>query len=237
MPRYSINRSTNFIVEEESWSVIEYDHTSVPGVIYLSLTEGKINSIYDDVENNIADTDKLANYQLLVPAETQSFAIGDDLTENLKFTLTKNGVPINEPVNILTTNRAIAKKQKIGDEYHVIAVGEGETELVIQLQNYPTITQHINIQVGAPPSFSGYIEGNAKINLDRKAMYSLQGTEEISGTVTYSIDDENLAKIIEFTDTTCTVQANKKNILGSIVLTASYNGQEFTKTINIIPLW
>ena len=37
MPRWSIARSTNFIVEDESWSVVEYDHTSVPGIIYLSL--------------------------------------------------------------------------------------------------------------------------------------------------------------------------------------------------------
>ena len=64
MPRYPIDRSTNFIVENESWTTIEYDHTSVPGVIYLSLTENKINSIYDDVVNNIADTDELAHYEL-----------------------------------------------------------------------------------------------------------------------------------------------------------------------------
>jgi hypothetical protein len=62
MPRYPIDRATNFIVEEESWTVEEYDHTSVPGVIYLSLTESKINTIYDDVKNNIADLDKLAQY-------------------------------------------------------------------------------------------------------------------------------------------------------------------------------
>ena len=66
MPRYPITRSTNFIVEEESWSVIEYDHTSVPGTVYLSLTEGKINSIYDDVTNGIADTDRLANYAIAI---------------------------------------------------------------------------------------------------------------------------------------------------------------------------
>ena len=48
MPRYPIDRATNFIVEEESWTVVEYDHTSVPGVIYLSLTEGKVNPFYDD---------------------------------------------------------------------------------------------------------------------------------------------------------------------------------------------
>ncbi len=71
MPRYPINRSTNFIIEDESWSVIEYDHTSVPGTIYLSLTENKINMIYDDLVNKVADTDKLANYKLLVPSEPQ----------------------------------------------------------------------------------------------------------------------------------------------------------------------
>jgi hypothetical protein len=92
MPRYPIDRATNFIVEQESWTVVEYDHTSVPGVIYLSLTEGKINSIYDDVENNIADTDKIANYELSIPEEKQNFAIGDII--NPTFTLTKNGIPI-----------------------------------------------------------------------------------------------------------------------------------------------
>jgi len=67
MPRYSIDRATNFIVEEESWTVVEYDHTSVPGVIYLSLTENKINSIYDDIENNNADLDKKARYDIVLP--------------------------------------------------------------------------------------------------------------------------------------------------------------------------
>jgi len=67
MPRYPIARSTNFIIEDESWQVVEYDHTSVPGTIYLSLTENKINLIYDDTENNIADMDKLAKYSLALP--------------------------------------------------------------------------------------------------------------------------------------------------------------------------
>jgi hypothetical protein len=70
MPRREINRATNFIVEEESWQLIEYDHTSVPGTMYLSLTENKINSIYDDVENNIADLDKRARYSLVLPPTT-----------------------------------------------------------------------------------------------------------------------------------------------------------------------
>ena len=43
----------------------------MPGTIYLSLTENKINMIYDDLVNKVADTDKLANYKLLVPSEPQ----------------------------------------------------------------------------------------------------------------------------------------------------------------------
>ena len=35
----------------------------------------------------------------------------------------------------------------------------------------------------------------------------------------------------------CVIHANKKNKLGSIVLVATYNGVEYTKTIQIVPLW
>ena len=59
MPRYPIERSTNFIVENESWNTVEYDHTSVPGLIYVSLTENKINSIYDDSEENYKEKIRL----------------------------------------------------------------------------------------------------------------------------------------------------------------------------------
>jgi len=43
MPRVNIERGTNFIIEDEGWSLIELDWTSVPGIIYLSLTESKVN--------------------------------------------------------------------------------------------------------------------------------------------------------------------------------------------------
>ena len=52
MPTVSIMRETSFIIEKESWRVIEYDYTSVPGVMYLSVGEEKINTMYDDMNNN-----------------------------------------------------------------------------------------------------------------------------------------------------------------------------------------
>jgi hypothetical protein len=60
IPRREIDRGTNFIIEDEGWKLVEYDYTSVPGVMYLSLTESKINLIYDDLDIDLADTDKLA---------------------------------------------------------------------------------------------------------------------------------------------------------------------------------
>ena len=233
MPRYPIDRATNFIVEEESWTVVEYDHTSVPGVIYLSLTEGKINPFYDDLENNIADIDKLANYQLDMPLLTQIFHLGDHIEPI--FTLTKNGKPCNEEVELISDNKKIVRL--IDDD--LIAVGKGEVTIIAQLKNYPNIQQRMTIHVGEnedEQEFSAYIEGPDSIRLDRKAEYNLKGTSTI-GEVNYVLDNEAYAKIIINQGNQCVVHANANNKLGKIILTAIYNNQEFTKEIKIIPLW
>ena len=192
MPRYPINRSTNFIVEEESWNVIEYDHTSVPGVIYLSLTENKINTIYDDVENNLADTDKLAKYDLLIPEDTQTFSVNDIIAP--VFTVVKNGAPINEPYTLLTTNKAIVK-----DINGVLtAVGAGNVTIIVQLDNYPFIQKEINIAVvDTEMNFTAYIEGVNTIRLDREAIYNFVATNAYNDICnfmlfkTFSIDVAN----------------------------------------------
>ena len=231
MPRYPIERSTNFIVEDESWNVIEYDHTSVPGVIYLSLTENKVNLIYDDLTNNIADTDKIAQYDLSVPSETQIFAVGDII--NPVFTLTKNGVPVDLEVEYLPVNKSVARIVNT----QLTAVGNGTTDIIIQLKDYPQIQQKITIEVSNQEQiFSAYIEGADTIRLDRDSQYELKGTDEINGSVIYTIDT-SLATIKSITNNICTIHANDKNILGSFILTATYNNVSYTKTIKIIPLW
>ena len=232
LPRYPIDRATNFIVEDESWTVVEYDRSSVPGVIYLSLTESKVNMIYDDLDNDIADLDKLAIYNLSVPEVTQIFTVGE--TIDLTFTLMKNGVPSNEEVEFISTDKKIVKVI----DNKLKAVSEGEVEIIVQLKQYPTIQKTIMVQVGAEKNeFSAYIEGSNTLRLDRIGIYTLKGTEEITGEVTYSISDNTLAKIIEVKDNNCSVRANAKNKLGNIVISAVYNGNTYTKEISIVPLW
>ena len=232
MPRYPIDRATNFIVENESWSVVEYDHTSVPGIIYLSLTEGKINLIYDDTENNIADLDKLAYYQVVLPENEQIFAVGDVIAPTL--TIMKNGIPYKAEYNLLSTDKKIVKV--IDGELK--AVGTGTVDIIVQLKEYPNIQKTISITVSAAEQeFSAYIEGPDKIRLGRKGTYILVGTEAIDGQVIYGISNNSIAKIISVTNNSCEIQANEANILDSVILTATYDGKEYTKNISIIPLW
>lgn len=233
MPRFPINRSTNFIIEDESWNVIEYDHTSVPGTIYLSLTEGKINLIYDDTENNIADMDRLAKYELLVPETAQIFNLNDEIEPQL--TLVKNGVPINEPYDLISTNTALAKVI----DGKLKAIGVGEVEIIVQLKNYPSIKKSLMINISeGNKEFSAYIEGADTIKLNRKGCYKLLGTDEINGNVTFSIiDDYHCVNRYEVDNNECTIYANDRNILKPFTLCAEYNGNTYTKVINIIPLW
>lgn len=232
MPRYPIDRATNFIVEEESWTVVEYDHTSVPGIIYLSLTEDKINNIYDDIENDIADLDKLANYKIAVPEEMQTFQIGSEI--NINFTLMKNGIVIHEPVDFISNNKRVAKI--IDDK--LMAISAGEVEIGIQLKNYPDIKQNITIAVISEESnFSAYIEGNDTIRLDRLSEYTLKITGEVIGNINFTLDSTEYAKIVDVQGNKCIIRANSKNKLGSFVLQAEYNNIIYSKNISVIPLW
>lgn len=231
MPRYPITRATNFIVEAESWTVIEYDHTSVPGIIYLSLTESKVNTIYDDLEENIADTDKIAQYELLVPEEEQVFAVGEEI-EPL-FTVTKNGIPIEANVNLLSTNKIIAKLI----DGKLMARKAGEVAIIIQLVDNVKICKKITIKIVDEKEdiVLAYIDGPASIMLDRTKIYKLVGNTEFTDVI-FSLDS-NLAKIIKRDSNSCTIQANAKNELGSFILSATYNDKTYTKEIAIVPLW
>ena len=232
MPRYPIDRATNFIVEDESWTVVEYDHSSVPGVIYLSLTETKINLIYDDTNNDIADLDKLAVYELSVPDVVQTFLVNEPI--NLTFTLMKNGVPSKEEVEFISSDKKIAK---IVDG-QLTAIAEGTVDIIIQLKQYPTIQKTISIKVdSAKNEFSAYIEGSDTLRLDRVGSYILKGTEDISGEVIFSIDDTTLVKIMKVENNQCELRAISKNKLGKVILSANYNNVVYTKEISIIPLW
>ena len=247
MPRYPIARSTNFIIEDESWQVVEYDHTSVPGTIYLSLTENKINLIYDDTENNIADMDKLAKYSLALPESKQIFAVGSVIKPN--FTIMKNGKPYEtDQVVFLPADG----NTKVVDG-QLIAKVAGETTINVQLKDYPDIKMPMTITIGEDiQEFDAYIEGPDFIRLARKGDYVLKN---IAGDIVYptsctlALTDatRGFATIVENRNEddaieSWTIYANELNKItteatGKIKMVISYYDKEYTKDISIIPLW
>ena len=157
-------------------------------------------------------------------------------------TLTKNGTPITQPVQLASTNKAIADLVN----GQLMALAEGSVDIIITLQNYPAIYQKLTIQINTQQQeFSAYIEGPASIRLDRQEVYTLKGTSEIIGEVKFSINNTQLAWINNSSaknqqiDTTvsCVVRTNKKNKLQKFILSAEYNNNVYTKEISIIPLW
>lgn len=254
MPRREIERATNFIVEDESWAVIEYDHSSVPGTIYLSLTENKINRIYDDVPNKIADTDKRALYWLDLPEETQHFAIDINNPFVPVFTIMKNGMPYTpSEITYISSNQKVVKI--INGEIFAVDAGEADIEILFSEWNDIEPQSHLIIHVIVDENqtaFSLYIDGPDKIKLDREEKYYLRSIDnELLMAETFSIQayikdindqyefiDKNLASFIYDNEQQCyIIKANKKNLLGNILIEATVNNVTVQKEVSIIPLW
>ena len=231
MPKTKVARSTSFIIEDEAWYVVEYDWSSVPGIIYLSLTEEKVNMIYDDLENDIADTDKIAKYSFITPDNIQIFELNQEIKPI--FTIYKDGVPIEEEYEILPQDKKMAKY------VNGILTGlkEGETSLVIQLKKYPFVKTKIDIKIGSIDEETyAYLEGNDSIKLDTYSTYYLKADFSYD-SITYSLDNNDLATLQTTNDNRCVIHANNKNKLGYVNLTAECNGKIYAKKIKIIPLW
>lgn len=235
MPRVQIDRGTNFIIEDEGWSLIELDHTSVPGVIYLSLTESKVNYQYDDLTVDIADIDKL-QFPVLEPIYTIGEAIIPVFTDSvfneweIELILPENDKSVVDMVNDIPT-----------------AVGEGTATIIMQLKGKAAVQKRFEILVKAQAvDFAAYIDGSDTIHLDRKVKYSLVNNG-VKYAAKYSLSSDLATlwievdkKLVEYTGDAVEeiiVHANNKNKLDDIVLTAEYNNKQYTKTIKIIPLW
>ena len=225
MPRQEVDRGTNFIIEDEGWQMIEADFTSVEGIIYMSLTENKVNYQYDDRDVDIADTDKLKFPELL-----PTYKIGESIVPLFgEFTFNEWEIELLIPKD---TN--IVQK----DDDALVARNTGTVMITMQLKNRPAVQHKYEIRVEEVEEvINGYIAGANSIRLDRKEAYEFHSDTPINGEVTYTLEDTELAEIYDISDGKCIVKANKKNKLGSVVLHAQYSNNDYIKTIDIIPLW
>lgn len=233
MPKVEIDRGTNFIIEDEGWKLVELDWTSVPGIIYLSLTESKINYQYDDIDVDIADTDKLQ-----FPALAPVYSVGDVLDPDFgEFTF-------NEWEVELIPQEGAEYLELRDDKW--VAIAPGNVTIIMQLRNRKAVQKRFELAIKELDSdFMAYISGADTIRLDRESAYELVSEGNVYNAE-YSLTEESqqlaiLKKLPEeqgqSTTSKIIVRANDKNKLGDIILIARYGNKEYRKTIKIVPLW
>lgn len=220
-------RGVTFIIENEGWVVIECDWTSVEGIVYMSLTESKVNYQYDDRDIDVAATDK---YKF--PILPTLYRVGDSIVPQFEAdTLNQWEIELLKPEGC----------QFIDDEFRAIC--PGQCIITMRLKNRPAVTHNVEITINPAEEETIYwIEGPDSLRLDRQAKYSLSSNNIIDDPSLVSIEIQSAPSdkdtIRKDVDNVFVLHANAKNKLGQLILVAKYNDVEYaTKTVDIIPLW
>lgn len=240
-------RGITFIIENEGWTIIECDWTSVEGIAYMSLTESKVNYQYDDRIVDVAETDR---YKF--PILPTLYKVGESIVPQFESdTLNQWEIELIKPEDC----------DFIDDNF--VATGPGQCIITMRLKNRPAVTQQVEIIINSSEQGTIlYIQGPDEVRLDRYAVYTLtdestenplqlQSEEEVEFLVENKDKKEKIAlatlgpaydndnQIIPCANV---LHANAKNKIGEVILTVHHKRQDeilatYTKTIKIIPLW
>ena len=220
-------RGINFIIENEGWVVIECDWTSVEGIVYMSLTESKVNYQYDDRNIDVADTDR---YKF--PELPTRYKVGDTIIPQFEAdTLNQWEIELIKPDDC----------NFIDDDFK--AIGPGQCIVTMRLKNRPAVSHNVEIMVSAIEQETiVWIEGPDTIRLDRQAEYSLQTNTAFDDLSAIKIKIQSSPSdkdsIRKEANNKFVVHANGKNKTGKLILVAYQGDTECaTKTVDIIPLW
>ena len=261
----TLMRGITFIIDDEGWTVIECDWTSVEGIVYMSLTESKVNYHYDDRDVEIADLDR---YKF--PALPTLYKVGETIVPQFEEgTLNQWEIELQSSNTSIINGISDDPKQKWFSELHANAVGT--CFVTMRLRNKPAVFKEIEITISEINEDIFYIKGTDEVRLDRQDIYKILSersteTNEIPITldtneyiefIVENIDKDEkvpLATLLPAYDENKKVipwakvlHANTRNKIGEVLLTAEYRrktepeGYEvlatYTKTIKIIPLW
>ena len=242
-------RGITFIIENEGWTIIECDWTSVEGIAYMSLTESKVNYQYDDRVIDVAEVDRL-NF----PTLQAVYNVGEEIVP--EFT---NGT-FNEWEIVLIPPEDTTLVQMNPANKHWVAQNPGQLVMKMRLKNYDkdnvnkAITKEFEITLNESANEDAlFIAGDDSIRLDRYVVYTLKNEDTnavVENAVTFSVVNNNENEIISLVTLapaydsndqpipqSCVLHANAKNKLGEVTLTAVYNNKTYTKTIKVVPLW
>ena len=223
LPHTTMAINTEIIVLDEAWYLVDYDQNSVPGIVFMSFTETNINELRDDVENKIANADKIAAWTIVSSSEQYVLPHSEVA---LDYVVQKNGIVVDEKPEISISGSLVEQDGKI------FAAESGEGQITFSIHDQ-TFTQAIHISA-SPSKQPMVIFGDDKIRVSMAATYELQGADQ---QVVFSVSDTKMATVETTGQSTCLLTTNSKNLLGSVNLIATCGEEVYTKTIKIIPIW
>ena len=228
MPYQEIEKETEIMINNEVWRLIEYDKTSVNGVIYLSFGETKLNELADDKYSQLANADKQQVWAISTPKEIAA-SVGEKII--VPFKISKNGVVQD---SITQVEYICGAGLIMNENGEIIATEAGITELVLSYNN-AIATVQVNVDMGT--SYEGFISGDDYIRITRSADYKFElGDTVFTEDLNFTISTSDMATAV-VNKNICTVKTNSKNKLGPFILSVEYNGAIYEKEIKIISLW
>lgn len=228
MPYQAIRKNTEIIVFGEAWRLVDYDKISVPGIIYMSFTETKLNEMTDDLHEQLANIDKQQVWSINAPDKIY-LSVGDVL--KIDYTISKDGIIKNEDVN---PEFALGDGFIVNKYGEIIADKQCETLVTLSYKN-ALKTVLVSISKAKP---AGFITGNDYIRITKTSEYEfVMSGVQFNEPLNFISSNEELATVLTQGYNTCKVITNKKNKLGTFTLSVIYDGVKYEKEIKIISLW
>lgn len=235
--RKNIELGQKFLVQDTAWFVVETDYISVKDIIYLSLTEDKIDSSNDNLEEELANYNMLNKYIIKLEQTTINLGINEEYKINAKIYL--NGVLYSDNINFeilegfdnIDISDNILTGKNIGNSKIKVSMKEDEDVYEILTVEVVELTQN---------NINYFIEGDSSIKWGRTKNYEIIKTlngekQEIISSIT--VLDENNLCTYNIYNNTILITANSNNQTGQIKIKAIVDEQEFEKDINIVSLW
>ena len=222
MPHQLMDLGTEIMVLDEVWTLVDYDQNSVPGIIYMSFTETNFNEQRDSLEDKLANADMLATWTIDM---LEQRTVAANSVFELNYAILKDGVAQTvKPEIIVEGNLTLL-------ENNWIQVGpSGAGSITIRYRNIEKVQR---VAVGGTPTANVVFIGDDKIRVASTNIYKLENATDVEFIVE---DPKNLVKL-QSANNICTIVANENNKLGTFILKAIYNGQIYSKTIQVVSLW
>lgn len=221
MPHQLMAINTEIMVLDEVWYLVDYDQNSVPGVIHMSFTETNLNQQRDDVNQSIANIDKLAVWSIDMP---KNQIVQPNTIIDLNYSISKDGVlqdvkgQINVDGNLTLLENGLIQTHKAG----------GGTVTV----SYNGVSATQTIVIGAEATIQPIFIGNERIRLTTTNEYILENADQVE----FDIGATDLVTMVS-EGNRCSITANSKNKIGTFTLTAKYKDKVYTKKIKVVALW